>query len=168
MSGGTRSAVLRNRDRDRNRNDDEPPTPPSAAEILLEAERNRRDQTRLLELIEQNTARQRNVVVSIQDFILLKPPVFQCSSEPLEADDWLRSIERKLETAHVDPNDRVMFAVYFLEGASGEWWENYVAMQPDGHVVTWKQFRDAFRGYDITDEMMERNKEEFLNLSEGD
>src|SRR3954462_11177517 len=122
MSGGTRSAVLRNQDRDRNRNDDEPPTPPSAAEILMEAERNRRDQTRLFEIIEQNTARQRNVVVSIQDFILLKPPVFRCSFEPLEADDWLRSIERKLETAHVAPNDRVMFAVYFLEGAAGEWW----------------------------------------------
>ena len=40
MSGGTRSAVLRNRDRDRNRNDDEPPPPPSAAEIMMEAERN--------------------------------------------------------------------------------------------------------------------------------
>src|SRR3954470_13507208 len=134
----------------------------------MEAEKNRRDQTRLLELIEQNTTRQRNVVVSIQDFILLNPPVFRCSSEPLEADDWLRSIERKLETAHVAPNDRVMFAVYFLEGAAGEWWENYIAMQPDGHIVTWQQFRDAFRGYHNLDEMMERKKEEFCNLTQGD
>ena len=76
MSGGTRSVVLRNRDRDRNRNDDEPPPAPSAAEIMIEDERNRRDQTRLLELIEQNTTHHRNVVVSIQDFILLKAPVF--------------------------------------------------------------------------------------------
>src|SRR3954462_9660992 len=154
MSGGTRSAVLRNRDCDRNRNDDEPPTPPSAAEILMEAEKNRRDQTRLLELIEQNTARQRNVVVSIQDFILLKPPVFSCSSEPLEA-------------AHVAPDDRVMFAAYFLEGAAAEWWENYVAMQPDGHVVTWQEFCVAFRGYHIMDELMERKKKEFCNLNQG-
>src|ERR1041385_4933209 len=84
MSGGTRSAVHRNRDRVRNRNDDAPPPPPSAAEIMMEAEKNQRDQTRLLELIEQNTSRHCNVVVSIQDFILLKPPVFRCSSEPLE------------------------------------------------------------------------------------
>src|ERR1041385_1037623 len=133
MSGGTRSAVLRNRDPDRNRNDDEPPTPLSAAEIMMEAEKNRRDQTRILELIEQNTSRHCNVVVSIQDFILLKPLVFRCSSEPLEADDWLRSIERKLDTAHVTPIDRVNFAVYFLEGVALQWWENYVAMQPDGH-----------------------------------
>src|SRR3954467_14642646 len=105
MSGGTRSVARRNRDCDRNRSNDEPPPPPSAAEILMEAERNRRDQTRLLELIEKNTAHHRNVVVSIQDFILLKPPVLRCSSEPLEADDWLRSIERKLDTAHVAPDD---------------------------------------------------------------
>src|SRR3954462_14706152 len=98
MSGGTRSAVFRNRDRDRNRNDDEPPPSPSAAEIMMEAERNRCDQTRLLLLIEQNTAHHRNVVVIIQDFVLLKPPVFRCSSEPLKADDCLRSIERKLDT----------------------------------------------------------------------
>src|SRR3954462_213377 len=110
MSGGTRSVVRRKRDRVRNRDDDEPPPPPSAAEIMMEAEKNRRDQTSLLELIEQNTARQHNVVVSIQDFILLKPPVFRCSSKPLEADDWLRSIERKLDTSHIAPDDRVIFA----------------------------------------------------------
>src|SRR3954471_5126171 len=84
MLGGTRSAVRRNRDRVRNRNDDEPPPPPSAAEIMMEAEKNKRDQTRLLELIEQNTARQRNVVVSIQDFILLKRRHFDVLLSPLK------------------------------------------------------------------------------------
>src|SRR3954465_13523967 len=168
MSGGTRSAVLRNRDRERNRNDDEPPPPPSAAEILMEAERNRRDQPRLLDLIEQNTTHHRNVVVSIQDFILLKPPVLRCSSEPLEADDWLRSIALKLDTAHVAPDERVIFAVYFLEGAAFQWWENYVAMQPDGHVVTWQELCVAFRGYHILDELMEHKKEEFCNLNQGE
>ena len=76
MSGGTCNSVRRNRDRDRNRSNDEPPPPPSAAEIMIEAEQNRRDQTFFLELIEENTARHRNVDVSIQDFILLKPPIF--------------------------------------------------------------------------------------------
>src|SRR4051812_32167254 len=94
--------------------------------------------------------------------------VFRCSSDPLEADDWLRSVERKLDTAHVAPNDRVIFAAYFLEGAALQWWENYVAMQPDGHIVTWQEFRDTFRGYHILDELMERNKEEFFNLTQGE
>src|SRR4051812_46274200 len=146
---------------------EEPPPPTSTAEIMLEAEQNRRDQTRLLERIEQNTSRQHHSVVTIQDFILLNPPVFRCPSEPLDADDWLRSLECKLETAHVAPGDRVLFAAYFLEGASLQWWENFVAMQPVGHVVTWQEFCDDFRGYHIPDQLMVRKREAFCNLTQG-
>src|ERR1043165_10229948 len=95
-----------------NIDDEEPPSPTSMAEIMLEAERNRCDQTCLLERIAQNTSRQQDSVVTIHDFILLNPPVFRCPSEPLDADDWLRSLERKLETAHVAPGARVLFAAY--------------------------------------------------------
>src|ERR1041384_7708185 len=164
MSGGTRCVESGHGNQS---GDDDPPSPPSAAEIMMEAERNRRDQTRLLELIEKNTSLQRDAVISIQDFILLNLPVFRCSSEPLDADDWLRSIERKLETAHGSPDDRAIFTSYFLEGAASEWWESFVAMQPDGHVVTWQEFRDAFQGYHILDELMERKREEFCALSQG-
>src|SRR3954467_3867680 len=49
--------------------DENPPQPPSMAEVMLEAERNKRETNRLLERIEQNTARQqRNNPVSINDF----------------------------------------------------------------------------------------------------
>src|SRR4051812_20534305 len=150
-----------------NIDDENPPPPTSTVEIMMEAERNRRDQTRLLERIEQNTSRQQNGVVTIQDFILLNPPVFRCSSEPLDSDHWLRSLERKLETTHVAPSDRVLFAAYFLEGAALQWWENFVAMQPVGHVVTWQEFCGDFRGYHIPDQLMERKREEFFNLTEG-
>ena len=64
------------------------PHPPSLAEVMLEAERNKRETNRLLERIEQNTARhQRNDLVSINDFIKLYPPKFNHSVEPLNADD---------------------------------------------------------------------------------
>src|SRR3954468_19639665 len=72
-----------------------------------------------------------------------------------------------LETAHVALDDRVMFVAYFLEAAAGESWESFVAIQPDGHVVTWQEFRDAFQGYHILDELMERKREEFCTLSQG-
>src|ERR1041384_3638618 len=162
MSGGTRCVESGHGNQS---GDDDPPSPPSAAEIMMEAERNRRDQTRLLELIEKNTSLLQDTVISIQDFILLNLPVFRCSSESLDADDCLRSIECKLETAHVAPYDRVMFAPYFLEGAAGEWWEGFVAMQRDGHVVTWQEFRDAFQGYHILDELTQRKREEFSTLA---
>ena len=73
------------------------PHPPSLAEVMLEAERNKREINCLLERIEQNTARHpRNDLVSINDFIKLYPPKFNHSVEPLDVDDWLRSITHKL------------------------------------------------------------------------
>lgn len=57
MSGGTCSVVHRGRDCDKNQDNDDPPPPPSAVEIMMEVERNRHDQTRILECIEQNTTR---------------------------------------------------------------------------------------------------------------
>ena len=64
------------------------PHPPSLAEVMMEAERNKRETNRLLERIEQNTAHhQRTNVVSLSDFIKLHPPTFHHSVEPLDADD---------------------------------------------------------------------------------
>ena len=100
------------------------PHPPSLAEVMLEAERNKRETNRLLERIEQNTARHtRNDLVSINDFIKLYPPKFNHSVEPLDADDWLRSITHKLRSANVAEADKVTYAAYHLEGPASLWWE---------------------------------------------
>ena len=93
--------------------DENLPQPPSLAEVMLEAERNKRETNRLLERIEQNTGfRHRNDVVSIDDFIKMCPPKFHHSAEPLDADDWLRSITHKLHSAHVAEDDKVTYATY--------------------------------------------------------
>ena len=67
------------------------PHPPSLAEVMLEAERNKRETNRLLERIEQNTARpprnERNDGMSLNDFVKLYPPKFHHSVDPLDADD---------------------------------------------------------------------------------
>src|SRR3954470_19417768 len=73
------------------------PPPPTMAQVLMEVERNRRDSHHLLEIIAHNTTQQRNELVTLNDFIRLHPPVFSYSTEPLDTDDWLPSIERKLQ-----------------------------------------------------------------------
>ena len=81
---------------------EELPHPSSVAEVMLEAERNKRETNRLLERIEQNTARQpRNAVVSLNDFVKLNPPKFHHSVDPLDDDDWLCSISRNIRSANV-------------------------------------------------------------------
>lgn len=41
----------------------------------------------------------------IGDFNRLQPPKFGGSDNPMEADDWLREIEMKLEVVHADDRD---------------------------------------------------------------
>jgi hypothetical protein len=72
------------------------------------------------------------------DFIHLTPQVFHHSPGPLDADYWLRTIERKVEATHVAQADWVTFVVYHLEGVAGSWWEKFLVMQPAKHVVTWQ------------------------------
>jgi hypothetical protein len=40
-------------------------------------------------------------------------------------------------------------------------------MQPDGHVVTWEEFRTAFRAHHIPEGLIERKLNEFLALTQG-
>ena len=122
----------------------------------------------MLERIEQNTAHhQRANVVSLSDFIKLHPPTFHHSVEPLDADDWLRSISHKLRSALVAEADKVTFAAYHLEGPASLWWENYGAMRPAGHVTTWAEFSEAFREHHIPEGLMDRKREEFCSFTQG-
>ena len=135
---------------------------------MLEAERNKRETNRLLEQIEQNTARHpRNELVSINDFIKLYPPKFNHSVEPLDADDWLRSITHKLRSANVAEADKVTYAAYHLKGPASLWWENFDAMRPVGQITTWAEFSEAFREHHIPEGLIDRKREEFCNFTQG-
>jgi hypothetical protein len=57
----------------------------------------------------------------LRDFQNSNPPTFSKSTEPLDADDWLRTIENKLEYAGVGANEKVVYATHFLARAAGAW-----------------------------------------------
>src|SRR3954471_9995188 len=125
------------------------------------------DSHEILEVIARNTAPQRNELMSLDDFIQLHPPVLSYSTEPLDADDWLRSIERNLHSGHVADGDKVNYATYHPEGAASSWWENFLNMRPAGQLTSWNEFCDAFREHHIAKGLMDRKREEFYNLTQG-
>src|SRR3954465_1773363 len=110
MSSVNRSSVARSRNHGDGRDKEDPPDQPSLTEFMLEMERNKRESNRLLARIEENTAHQCKESVTIYDFIGLKPPTFHHSIEPLDADEWLRSITHKLRSASVAEGDKVTYA----------------------------------------------------------
>ena len=66
----------------------------------------------------------------LSDFQRTKPPSFSQAIDPLDADDWLQTMEKKLEIARTEEGDKVPFAAHYLEGAAAIWWENAKAMWP--------------------------------------
>jgi hypothetical protein len=108
-------------------------------------------------------------VASYQDFISTQPPFFSKAEEPLDADAWLHIIESKfaLLTIPCADSSKASFAAQQLRGAARIWWDNFCAMQPTGHVITWDEFRAAFRAHYIPKGLLERKLNEFLALTQG-
>ena len=108
-----------------------------------------------------------NVRVSIREFLELKPRTFDASSEPMDAYNWLREMNRTLTVAHVADEDRVPYVTYLLRGQSMSWWENFQETRAPGVEITWEDFKQTFVRHHIPDGLLERMVEEFISLTHG-
>jgi hypothetical protein len=103
----------------------------------------------------------------LKDFQSTNPPVFSKCTEPLDADDWLRTIENNLEVAGVGDNEKVLFATHYLSRPARAWWENVKAIQAEGHVINWEEFKAKFRKTHIPSGLIKLMKDKFMNLRQG-
>jgi hypothetical protein len=60
-----------------------------------------------------------------------------------------------------------LFTAQQLRGPTSTWWANYIAVQPKGHLVTWAEFRRAFREHYISEGILQMKLEEFIHLKQG-
>ena len=93
--------------------------------------------------------------------------MFSKCTEPLDAYDWLRTIENNLEVATVGENEKVSLATHFLAGPARAWWENVKAMQVEGHVINWEEFTTKFRKAHIPTGLIKMKRDEFFNLKQN-
>jgi hypothetical protein len=98
------------------------------------------------------------------DFLRVHPPTFSHASDPLQADDWLRSVERQLVVAQCDDREQVLYAVGQLRGSALNLWESYPAQDRD--ALTWVQFRERFRSHHIPEGIMKMKQKEFRALKQ--
>jgi hypothetical protein len=110
---------------------------------------------------------QENGRVMIRDFLQLNPQSFDSMPQPLDADDWVRDVNHMLTTAGVAQGDKVRFATHLLKGGSAAWWENFLEMRPPNADLTLEEFVEAFRSHHIPEGLMDRMKEKFCNLVQG-
>jgi len=98
------------------------------------------------------------------EFLRGHPPTFSHTSDPLQADDWLRAVERQLDIAQCDDRERVLYAAGQLRGAALDWWESHPVH--DRESLTWLQFRERFRSHNVPAGVMKMKQKEFLALKQ--
>jgi hypothetical protein len=96
-----------------------------------------------------------------------KPPTFASSPDPLDADDWLKSIEKVLNIAQCSDREKVLYASGRLTGPAADWWDSYTAAHDAADTITWEEFSTQFRNCHILAGLMKIKKKEFLSLKQG-
>ncbi|KAK1608365.1 hypothetical protein QYE76_032038 [Lolium multiflorum] len=76
----------------------------------------------------------------LKNFQNTNPPVFSKTEEPLDADDWLQTMENNLEVAGVDENEKMM---------------------------TWADFKLKFSKYHVPPGLIKKMRDEFRELKQG-
>jgi hypothetical protein len=101
------------------------------------------------------------------EFMRGHPPVFAHSADPMDAEDWLRTVEHELHSAQCNDRKKVLYGPRQLRGASQSWWESYLATHANPEAITWEEFRENFHRYHVPEGLMIVRKEEFLALKQG-
>jgi hypothetical protein len=101
------------------------------------------------------------------EFMRGHPSTVAHSSDPMDAKDWLRTVERELHTAQCDDREKVLYGPRLLRGAAQSWWESYLATHANPDTITWEEFRGSFRQYHVPAGLMTVKKDEFLALKQG-
>jgi hypothetical protein len=70
------------------------------------------------------------------EFMRGHPPTFAHSSDPMDAEDWLHTVERELHIAQRDDREKVLYGPRLLRGAAQSWWESYLATHANPDIIT--------------------------------
>ena len=102
----------------------------------------------------------------LKNFQNTNPPMFTRSEEPLDADDWLQTIENNLEVAGVEENEKVLYATHYLSGDARAWWTSVCNMN-GGQLMTWEEFKIKFSRTHVPQGLIKRMRDEFRELKQG-
>jgi hypothetical protein len=85
----------------------------------------------------------------------------------MEAEDWLRSIEKKLEIAQCTDQEKVLFAAHQLFRTTVEWWETYRNSHQNVSAITWNGFKAQFKTHYVPRGTLKLKRNEFSELQQG-
>jgi hypothetical protein len=85
----------------------------------------------------------------------------------MDADDWLKTIKKKLQVVQCNNCEKVLFASQQLEGPAADWWDAYVEAYEEAESINWQEFKNSFHSHHVPLGVMKLKKKEFEELKQG-
>jgi hypothetical protein len=118
------------RNRAANENIANPPPPLTLEQVLIK-------QAQMLQMMQQTVVNMQQALWQQPapqpqqrdkhgEFQQTKPLTFSHSIKPMDADDWLKTIKKKLQVVQCTNSERVLFTSHQLVRPVVDWWDVYV------------------------------------------
>jgi hypothetical protein len=101
------------------------------------------------------------------EFQHTKLPTFSQAMEPMDADDWLKSVEKKLQVVQCNNREKVLLSSHQLSSPAANWWDTYVEAHKEPESINWPEFRAAFQAHHVPQGGIKLKKKEFQDLKQG-
>jgi hypothetical protein len=95
------------------------------------------------------------------------PPTYSHLVDPLDADDWLKTINKMLNITQCNDHEKVLYASGCLEEAASDWWDAYTVAHAAADTITWQEFQESFHTHHIPACVKKLKQKEFLALKQG-
>ncbi|KAL5542424.1 hypothetical protein UlMin_010134 [Ulmus minor] len=96
----------------------------------------------------------------------MKPTEFVGSTDPLEAEEWINSLEKIFDFMRLNDQERVACASYMLRKGARHWWST-VKLTQDVNIMSWADFIGEFNQKYYNSAILRVQEDEFLNMKQG-
>jgi hypothetical protein len=103
----------------------------------------------------------------LAEFVRTRPTTFSQAKDPMDAEDWLKGVEKKLVIAQCTDREKVLFAAHQLYGTAANWWEAYCNTSVNVDTITFNEIKARFRTHYVPRGTMKLKRKEFANLKQG-
>ncbi|MQL87205.1 hypothetical protein Taro_019747 [Colocasia esculenta] len=98
-----------------------------------------------------------------RNFRNLNPPRFSGTTDPDEAENWLKETERVFRVMQCADGGKLLLATFQFERDARAWWESMEATRADAQF-TWEEFKEHFNSKYFSERVLERKASEFAAL----
>jgi hypothetical protein len=97
----------------------------------------------------------------------IKLPTFSHAVELMDADAWLKSVEKKLQVVQCNNCEKVLLASHQLFDLVADWCDAYVEAHEELESINCPEFRVAFHAHHVPQGVIKLKKKEFHDLKQG-